>query len=52
MVTQVTLVRKEDLEVLLSKIKFIKTRIEHEELVTALSEINELITIVEKGLSK
>lgn len=50
MAKQVTLIDKDDYRRLLNRLKLIKTRIEHDEIVTALSETNELILIVEERI--
>ena len=50
MAKQVTLVGKDECENLINRLKFIETRIEHDEVATALSEINELISLVEGRL--
>lgn len=50
MAKQVTLVGKDECENLIHRLKIIETRVEHDEIATALSEINELILLVEERL--
>ena len=52
MAKQVSLIDKNDYKSLLNRLKFIETRIDHDEIATALTEINELISIVEERLGE